>query len=58
MTPDMSHYWEGEREWCEDNKWDEKKCACCAVRWQRLFGRLLTLPSVIWSKLCTQAMFR
>ena len=27
MTPDLSYYWEGAREWCEDNKWDEeKKC--------------------------------
>ena len=25
MTPDMRYYWEGAREWCEDNKWDEKK---------------------------------
>ena len=23
MTPDLSYYWEGAREWCEDNKWDE-----------------------------------
>ena len=26
MTPDdLSYYWEGAREQCEDNKWDEKK---------------------------------
>ena len=25
MTPDMSHYWEGAREWCGDNTWDEEK---------------------------------
>ena len=25
MTPDLSYYWEGAREWCEDNKWDTKK---------------------------------
>ena len=25
MTPDLSYYWEGAREWCEDNKWDGKK---------------------------------
>ena len=25
MTPDLSYYWEGAREWCEDNKWDEEK---------------------------------
>ena len=25
MTPDLSYYWEGGREECEDNKWDEKK---------------------------------
>ena len=24
MTPDLSYYWEEAREWCEDNKWDEK----------------------------------
>ena len=23
MTPDLSYYWEGAREWCEDNKCDE-----------------------------------
>ena len=25
MTPHLSYYWEGAREWCEDNKWDEEK---------------------------------
>ena len=26
MTPDLSYYyWEGAREWCEDNKWDEEQ---------------------------------
>ena len=25
MTPDLSYYWEGAREWCEDDKWDEEK---------------------------------
>ena len=25
MTPDLGYYWEGAREWCEDNKWDEEK---------------------------------
>ena len=25
MTPDLSYYWEGAREWCEDNKWNEEK---------------------------------
>ena len=25
MTPDMSYYWEGAREWCGDNIWDEEK---------------------------------
>ena len=25
MTPDLSYYWEGAREQCEDNKWDEEK---------------------------------
>ena len=25
MTADMSYYWEGARERCEDNKWDGKK---------------------------------
>ena len=25
MTPDLSYYWEGAREWCEENKWDEEK---------------------------------
>ena len=25
MTPDLSYYWEGAREWCEDNKWDKEK---------------------------------
>ena len=25
MTPDLSYYWEGAREWCEDSKWDVKK---------------------------------
>ena len=25
MTPDLIYYWEGAREWCEDNKWDEEK---------------------------------
>ena len=30
MTPDLSYYWEGAREWCEDIKWDEeKKKKCC-----------------------------
>ena len=28
MTPDLSYYWEGAREWCEDNKWDEEKKCC------------------------------
>ena len=23
MSPDLRYYWEGAREWCEDNKWDE-----------------------------------
>ena len=25
MTPDLSYYWEGAREWCKDNKWDEEQ---------------------------------
>ena len=25
MTSDLSYYWEGAREQCEDNKWDEEK---------------------------------
>ena len=25
VTPDLSYYWEGGREKCEDNKWDEKE---------------------------------
>ena len=25
MTPDLSYYWEGARERCEDNKWDEEQ---------------------------------
>ena len=25
MTPDLSYYWEGAREWCGDDKWDEEK---------------------------------
>ena len=25
MTPDLSYYWEGAREWYGDNKWDEEK---------------------------------
>ena len=26
MTPDdLSYYWEGTREWCGENKWDEEK---------------------------------
>ena len=25
MTPDLSYYWEGAREWCGDNTWDEEK---------------------------------
>ena len=25
MAPDLSYYWEGAREWCEDNKWVEEK---------------------------------
>ena len=25
MTPDLSYYWEGSREWCGDDKWDEEK---------------------------------
>ena len=25
LTPDLSYYWEGAREWCGDNKWDEEK---------------------------------
>ena len=29
MTPDLGYYWEGAREWCEDNKqWDEEKKSC------------------------------
>ena len=24
VTPDLSYHWEGAREWCEDNKWDEE----------------------------------
>ena len=28
VTPDLSYYWEGAREWCEDNKWDEGKKCC------------------------------
>ena len=24
MTPDLSYYWEGAQEWCEDNKWEEE----------------------------------
>ena len=24
MTSDLSYYWEGAREWCENNKWDEE----------------------------------
>ena len=28
VTPDLSYYWEGAREWCEDNKWDEEKKCC------------------------------
>ena len=23
VTPDLSYYWEGAREQCEDNKWNE-----------------------------------
>ena len=29
MTPDLSYYWEGAREWCEDNKWGEEKEKSC-----------------------------
>ena len=25
MTPDLSYYWEGAREWCEDDKREERK---------------------------------
>ena len=25
MTPDLSYYWEGAREWWEDNNWDGEK---------------------------------
>ena len=25
VTPDLSYYWEGAREKCEDNKWDGKE---------------------------------
>ena len=25
MTPGLSYYWEGAREWCEDDRWDEEK---------------------------------
>ena len=25
MTPGLSYYWEGAREQCEDNEWDEGK---------------------------------
>ena len=25
LTPDLSYYWEGAREWCGDDKWDEEK---------------------------------
>ena len=31
VTPDLTYYWEGAREQCEDIEWDEdkKKSACC-----------------------------
>ena len=32
MTPDLSYYWEGGRELCEDNKWDEKKNVAWVLR--------------------------
>ena len=25
VVPDLSYYWEGGREYCEDNKWDEEE---------------------------------
>ena len=25
LTPDLSYYWAGAREWCGDNKWDQEK---------------------------------
>ena len=25
VTPDLSYYWEGAREWCEGIKWDKEK---------------------------------
>ena len=31
MTPDLSHCWEGEREKCEDNNWDEEQEKKCTV---------------------------
>ena len=32
MTPDLSYYWEGGREFCEDNKRDEGKQKQCSDR--------------------------
>ena len=31
LTPDLSYYGEGAREWCEDNKWDEEKKCCKGI---------------------------
>ena len=32
MTPDdLSYYWEGAREWCGDNKWDEEEKRCKGI---------------------------
>ena len=28
LTPDLSCYWEGARELCEDNEWDEERKCC------------------------------
>ena len=32
MTPDdLSYYWEGAREWCGDNTWNEQKKCCKGI---------------------------
>ena len=41
MTPDLSFYWEGAREECEDSKWDEKKKRG-SIFWLKTFFCFLT----------------
>ena len=67
MTPDLSYYWEGAREWCEDNKWDEEKKSCTGrlyyfYRTQHLypfpgFFLIVCAHSSLLAKILTDCLF-